>query len=176
MPSPPVVTSISLTASASDAVAASARVGQALGRGEPDAAERAGWVAIAVGLSYMSCSAIFFMMQGERLVRLFVNAEDVAVVTLGAALLKIAAAFQLSDGTQAVTSGALRGAGDTKFALLCSLTGYWIVGLPLCLLLGFGLGWGPAGLWWALTAALTATAFGLLLRFRSGGWKSLARL
>lgn len=155
-------------------VAASTRVGQALGRGDPEAAERAGWLSIAVGVSFMAGSAVVFLAFNEPLVGLFTN--DAAVIAVGASLLKIAGAFQLSDGVQAVTSGALRGAGDTKFSLYASMTGYWLVGLPLCGLLGFHFKGGPQGLWWALTAALTVTAYILLARFRSGGWKTLGRL
>jgi MATE family multidrug resistance protein len=155
-------------------VAASTRVGNALGRGELDQAERAGWLSIGVGLAFMACSALVFLTQAEWLIRQFTDDPD--VVAVGRSLLHIAGAFQLSDGLQAITSGALRGAGDTRFSLYASVTGYWIVGVPLCLLLGFHLELGPRGLWWGLTAALTATAAGLLLRFRSGGWKRLERL
>jgi MATE family multidrug resistance protein len=155
-------------------VAAATRVGQALGRGDVQAAERAGWLSIAVGVGFMAGSALFFLSFNEPLIRLFT--DDAAVIVLGASLLKIAGAFQLSDGIQAVTSGALRGAGDTKFSLYASLTGYWLVGLPLCGLLGFYFEGGPKGLWWALVAALTVTALILLARFRNGGWKTLGRL
>lgn len=155
-------------------VAASTRVGQELGRGRPEAAERAGWLSIAVGVSFMACSAVVFLTLNEQLVGLFTR--DAAVVAVGASLLKIAGVFQLSDGVQAVTSGALRGAGDTRFSLYASMTGYWLVGLPLCGLLGFELHGGPQGLWWALTAALTVTAILLLARFHNGGWKKLQRL
>jgi MATE family, multidrug efflux pump len=168
------VASCSFMVAVGCSVAAATRVGQALGRGRPDEAARAGWISIAVGVAFMACSATVYLTFGRHIVGFFT--ADEKVVAFGTSLLKIAGAFQLSDGIQAVTSGALRGAGDTRFSLYCSLTGYWFVGLPLCLLLGFTLKLGPLGLWWGLTAALTATAAGLLWRFGSGGWKEIGRL
>ena len=73
--------------------------------------------------------------------------------------------FQLSDGTQSTTAGALRGAGDTRFPLLANLVGHYLVGLPIALALGFGCDLGATGLWWGLSAGLTAVAIGLLARF-----------
>lgn len=168
------VASCSFMVAVGCSVAAATRVGQALGRGDSDAAARAGWTGVALGVCFMACCAALYLTQGPRIAALFTR--DPEVIGLGAALLGIAGAFQLSDGLQAVASGALRGAGDTRFSLYCSLTGYWLVGLPLCLLLGFGLRLGPEGLWWGLTAGLTATAAGLVLRFHTGGWKRLGRL
>src|SRR5262249_17780766 len=131
------VASCSFMVATGCSVAAATRVGQALGRGQPEQAERAGWVSIAVGVSFMACSGTLYLPVGRRIVSLFT--DDAAVIAFGTALIQIAGAFQLSDGIQAVASGALRGAGDTRFPLYCSLTGYWAIGLPLCLLLGFKL-------------------------------------
>jgi multidrug resistance protein, MATE family len=155
-------------------VAASTRVGQALGRGDVEAANRAGWLSIGLGVVFMSGTAVVFLTAARPLVAMFQPTE--AVLEVAVRLLYIAGAFQVFDGIQAVASGALRGAGDTRFPLYASLAGYWGVGLPACLLLGFTLGLGPAGLWWGLTGALAAAAAGLMLRWSSGGWKGLERL
>jgi MATE family multidrug resistance protein len=80
-------------------------------------------------------------------------------------LLQIAALFQLSDGTQAVGAGALRGLGDTRATFAGNLVGHYVVGLPISLGLCFGAGMGAPGLWWGLSAGLTATAIYLVVRF-----------
>jgi len=77
----------------------------------------------------------------------------------------IAALFQLSDGTQAIGAGALRGTGDTRATLWANLIGHYAIGLPLLLGLGFGAHLGAPGLWWGLSVGLTATALLLVARF-----------
>ena len=86
-------------------------------------------------------------------------------VALGAKLVMIAAVFQLFDGVQGVASGALRGAGDVRFAFLSNLVAYWVIGLPIALWLAFGVGMGAPGLWWGLTLGLVIVAFVLVARF-----------
>jgi MATE family multidrug resistance protein len=76
------------------------------------------------------------------------------VIAAGMTLLRIAAFFQLFDGLQVVATGALRGAGDTRTPMLCHLTGYWVIGLPLGWLLCFPLGMGAPGLWIGLSVGL----------------------
>jgi MATE family multidrug resistance protein len=66
---------------------------------------------------------------------------------------------------QAAGAGVLRGAGDTRFPFLANLTGHYLVGFPVALLLGFNLGMGVTGLWWGLCAGLSSVAVALLWRF-----------
>lgn len=143
--------------------AASVRVGQAIGRHDVPGTRRAGLVAIASGASFMALCALLFVVAGELLARLFT--ADESVVRAAVPLVAIAAFFQLSDGVQAVASGALRGAGDTRWPLLSNLVGHYAIGLPTAIGLAFGLGWGAPGLWWGLSAGLTGVALALLLRF-----------
>ena len=87
-----------------------------------------------------------------------------------AALLFVAAVFQLFDGVQGVTTGALRGLGDTKTAMLWNLAGHWVIGLPLGYLLCFRWGYGVVGLWWGLSTGLMICGIGLLAAWmREGG-------
>ena len=83
-----------------------------------------------------------------------------------ALLLPLAAMFQVFDGTQIVCSGVLRGSGDTRTPMIVYVLGYWVFGLPLSLWLCHSAGYGPAGLWWGLVAALAVVASVLLLRVR----------
>ena len=77
-----------------------------------------------------------------------------ARVYMATVLLAVAAAFQLFDGVQTVSTGALRGAGDTRTPMFTHLAAYWGVGLPLGYFLCFRRGWGAAGLWIGLCVAL----------------------
>ena len=88
---------------------------------------------------------------------------DVQVIAAASVLLRIAAFFQLFDGLQIVASGALRGVGDTRTAMLCHLGGYWGIGLPLGASLCFGSGMGAAGLWIGLSAGLIVIGVSLAI-------------
>ena len=90
---------------------------------------------------------------------------DAAVVALAANLMLYAAAFQLSDGLQVASAGALRGLKDTRRPMVITALSYWGVGMPLGAALGFGLGWGPQGMWWGLILGLSVAAVLLTLRF-----------
>lgn len=139
------------------------RVGHAVGRGDRSATRRAGLVAIVAGASAMIAGAIAFVSIPRSLARILT--DEAAVIEASVPLLAIAAAFQMSDGVQAVAAGVLRGAGDTLVPLLANLAGYYAIGLPLGAALAFGAGLGPEGLWWGLSAGLTAVAILLSARF-----------
>jgi multidrug resistance protein, MATE family len=113
----------------------------------------------------MSFTGLVFLTLPNELSRLYtINAQVVAVA---AALIPIAGVFQVFDGLQVVASGILRGLGDTRAPMLANLLGYWTLGIPLSVYLGFIAGWGPSGLWWGLVLGLMVVAGTLLLRVRS---------
>ena len=143
------------------ASAAAVRVGQAVGRRDPRGAASAGWTAIAIGVGFMSTAAVVFLRMPRALIHAFT--DDQAVLEIGVALLFVAAVFQLFDGLQGVTTGALRGLGDTRTAMLWNLTGHWLVGLPLGYWLCFQWGLGVVGLWWGLSVGLIICGVALLL-------------
>jgi MATE family multidrug resistance protein len=137
-------------------------VGHAIGARDQASALGASRAAVAFGVGFMAFTAVAFLLLPGPLARLYTS--DAATVELAAALLPVAGVFQLFDGTQAVTSGLLRGAGDTRIPMLTNLGGYWLFGLPLSLLLGFRTSLGAVGLWWGLAAALGLVATVLALR------------
>ncbi|HXQ26538.1 MAG TPA: MATE family efflux transporter [Candidatus Acidoferrales bacterium] len=144
--------------------AAAVRVGQALGRRDHHAASRAGWTALALGASFMTCTAILFWTVPHYIVRIYT--PDPVVIRAASNLLFVAAFFQLFDGLQAVATGALRGAGDTRTPMIWSSAIYWFVGLPLGAYLCFRVGWGAVGLWTGLCIALVLIGSGLLYVWR----------
>lgn len=143
--------------------ATSVRVGHAIGAGDRALARRRGVIGLELGLAVMAGFAVLFLVAAGPLAALFTDGEAVIAATIP--LLQIAALFQLSDGTQAIASGALRGLGDTRAAFVGNVIGHYGVGLAISLALAFGAGMGAPGLWWGLSAGLTATAIYVVHRF-----------
>lgn len=136
--------------------AGAVRVGQAIGRRETRAASRAGWMTLVLAISFMTAAAVVFVAAPSMIVRSFTT--DPAVVAAGISLLYTAAAFQIFDGIQGVTTGNLRGAGDTKTAMAAGLIAHWCVGLPIGYVLAFPARLGVVGLWVGLSIGLIAAA------------------
>jgi len=146
------------------ASAAAVSVGHAVGAGDPARARRAGWMALGLGTSFMLLAALVFFVAPGPLIALYTR--DPRVMAVGPSLLGLAAIFQIFDGIQTVSTGALRGLGETRVPMLANLVGYWVLGLPLGLTLCFVFHWGIYGLWIGLTAALILIATTLLARWR----------
>ena len=134
--------------------AAAVRVGQAVGRRDAGGVRRAGWCALALALGFAVVVATLFVVVPGLFIRVFTN--DPGVVQTGIVLLLVCAVFQPFDGFQSVSTGALRGLGDTRTPMLANLIGHWCLGLPVAYLLCFSRGWGVVGLW-------TGLSFGLVL-------------
>jgi len=144
--------------------AAAVSVGHAVGAGDAPRARRGGWLALALGTGFMLLAAVVFLLAPKPLIELYTSNPQVLAV--GAPLLGLVAAFQIFDGIQTVSTGALRGLGETRIPMLANFVGYWILGLPLGLSLCFVLGWGIYGQWIGLTLALIVIATTLLLRWK----------
>ncbi len=147
-------------------VAISVRCGYFLGRREPVAARFSCLTGITLaGLLAVVFAAILFLFR-QTIVSWF--SQDPRVETVAASLLIMAAIFQISDGFQASTSGALRGYQDTRAIMAATLVAYWGLGLPLgyCLAQGtIGLpALGVRGYWWGLIVGLSAAALFLVAR------------
>ena len=81
-------------------------------------------------------------------------------------MIPIAGLFQVFDGLQAVGAGVLRGLGDTRVPFIAMLSGYWLIGVPVSVWLGFYSAMGPVGLWWGFVAGLASVSLFLFLRVR----------
>jgi MATE family multidrug resistance protein len=146
--------------------ATSVRVGHAVGAGDLALARRRGFLGLGIGLAVMGAFGVVLVALPASIAGLLTSSAE--IIDVAAPLLAIAAIFQLSDGTQAIGAGALRGLGDTRATLVGNIIGHYGIGLGISLALGFGAGMGPSGLWWGLSAGLTATALYLVARFVAG--------
>ncbi|MGA3370472.1 MAG: MATE family efflux transporter [Terracidiphilus sp.] len=144
--------------------AAAVSVGHAVGAGDFERARRAGWLALGLGTGFMLLAAVVFLTAPGPLIALYTS--DPEVMALGSRVLAVMAAFQIFDGIQTVSTGALRGLGETRVPMLANLVGYWVLGLPLGLSLCFVFRWGIYGLWIGLLLALAVIASALIVRWR----------
>jgi len=153
--------------------AASVRVGRSVGRSDVPGTRQAGFSALGLGLAFMVVSSAVFWAFPQPLARLL--ADDPGAVRAAVSLIAVAAAFQIVDGVQAVAAGVLRGAGDTTHVFLANVLGHYVLGLPIGLALTYGLGMGPVGLWWGLSAGLSVVAVALVWRFHRLSRRPIAR-
>jgi MATE family multidrug resistance protein len=140
--------------------AGAVRVGQAMGRGEPRQAADSGWTALVVGTAFMAFAALMFLIFPVQILRLYT--PEATVISVGVPLLAIAAFFQVFDGLQVISTGILRGTGETRTAMKASLVCHWFLGLPIGYVLCFVLDWGVFGLWIGLSTGLTVVAIWLV--------------
>ncbi len=148
-------------------MAATVRVGHAVGRCDSAATRRAGFAAIALGVAFMAAMTVLVIVFRNVLPLLFLGweAADPQTVALTATLLLLAASFSIADGTQTVSAGALRGLNDTRVPLAFAAVSFWLVGFTGCWVVGFTLGLGPYGIWIGLSLGIAIYAVLLVLRF-----------
>jgi MATE family multidrug resistance protein len=140
--------------------AAAVRVGQAIGRGDPRGAAMSGWTALALG-SLLELGVVgIFIAAGAPIARRVTADHNIIDVAVG--LLILAAIFEVFDGFQTVSTGALRGLGDTRTPMICHFVAYWICGLPTGWYLCFRRGWGVTGFWVGFVVALVPLGIVLL--------------
>jgi MATE family multidrug resistance protein len=150
-------------------MAATVRVGHAVGRNDAPAVRRAGFVATLLGIVFMSVMTLAVILGRYAIARFFFGeaAESArAVIELAASLLLVGATFFVADGIQTVVAGALRGLNDTRLPLLFAAISYWLVGFPTACGLGFQTGLGAIGVWIGLSCGTAVYAVLLILRFR----------
>lgn len=145
-------------------IAITSRVGHSVGRGNLEEARFRGWMGMAVSTGFMAATALLMSLFPGAIVTVYTTDAD--VMQAAVQLIYLAAVFQISDGIQVSGLGALRGLKDTRFPLLMNVLAYGVVGLPLAVLLGIRLDWGPVGMWIGLIAGLTVAALLHTWRFK----------
>ncbi|MGI4831947.1 MAG: MATE family efflux transporter [Janthinobacterium lividum] len=157
------VASVTYMAASGIAAAATIRVGNLRGAGNAAGARQAGQAAYWLAFGFMGTMGLLLLALRHVIPPLY--GADPVVAAQAAALLAVAAGFQVSDGLQVVGLGALRGLEDVKVPSVVALLAYWALALPLGYGLGFGLHLGAVGIWLGLLLGLTVVAGVLLLRF-----------
>jgi len=140
------------------ASAITTRVGNALGRGDPQAARYAGLIGLLIMLFTQTLSASSMLLFPEFIVGIYTN--DAAITTIAVGLLFFSAIFQYADGIQICAAGALRGMKDTVLPMFINIVSYLLIGLSVGYYLTFNLAMGPAGMWIGMIVGLT---FGAVL-------------
>src|SRR5271170_649832 len=149
--------------------AASVRVGHAFGARDRAAVSLAGWTAFGMTMAFVAVSAGAMFAFPRLLISPFISTEapaNAAIVALALSFLRIAAIFQVFDGGQAALAGMLRGVHDSRWPMVMAMTGYWAIGMPTGLALGFLTPLRGLGLWIGLAIGLAAVALLLLARWR----------
>ncbi|MFB9264721.1 MATE family efflux transporter [Bradyrhizobium erythrophlei] len=147
-------------------MAATVRVGHAVGRRDADAVRRAGFVAVALSGVFMSIMTLAVILARFEIAALFLGETTDTTAQLTAMLLMIGATFFIADGVQTTTAGALRGMNDTQVPLLFATISYWLVGFTSASALGFWTSLGAVGVWIGLSLGTAVYATLLILRFR----------
>ena len=149
-------------------IAATVRVGHAVGRGDAAAVKRAGLVATLLGIMLVSVLTLAVMLGRFAIARFFFGqaAQSAGVaVELTATLLMVGATFFVADGIQTIAAGALRGMNDTRVPLLFAAISYWLIGFTTAYGLAFWAGFGAIGVWIGLSIGTAVNAVLLVLRF-----------
>jgi MATE family multidrug resistance protein len=150
-------------------MAATVRVGHAVGRNDAAGVKRAGFVATLLGIVLVFALTLAVIAARYAIPRLFFGAaaENAgAVIDLTATLLIVGATFFIADGVQSIASGALRGMNDTRVPLLFAAVSYWLIGFTTACMLGFRTSLGAVGIWIGLSIGTAVYATLLVLRFR----------
>ena len=145
------------------ASAITTRVGNALGRGDPQAARYAGLMGMVIMLCTQTLSAASMLLFPEFIVGIYT--DDMAIRSIAVSLLFFSAIFQYADGIQICAAGALRGLKDTLVPMFINILSYLLIGLSVGYYLTFNREMGPAGMWIGMIVGLSFGAVLLLGRF-----------
>lgn len=158
-------------------LAVSALVGQRLGENRPEEAEKTTWSAFHIGFSYFAILALSYVVIPEIFLMPFAlrsnPGEFDPIAGLAVTLLRFVAVYSLFDSANMIFSGALKGAGDTRFVALASISLSWALMIMPCFIaihfFEVGINW----LWFFVTLYVCGLGLTLFWRFKHGIWKSM---
>jgi Na+-driven multidrug efflux pump len=145
-------------------------IGQNLGAGRPDRAQRNGWLAVVFLEVVMVVFAAVIFMWAEYVIGIFTS--EAALIEMGSLFLRIATAAFAVMGCVTVLQQSLSGAGDTVSNMIISITMLWVVQLPLAYMLSRYTNLEVLGIRWAMVAGMLAGAIFYTVYFKTGRWKT----
>jgi MATE family multidrug resistance protein len=148
-----------------------ALVGRYIGQGDIGAAKRRAYMAMACAAAYMTLMGVIFLVFRRPLIALF--RPEPEVIAAGSAILIYVAVFQFADAVGILSSGALKGAGDTKFPAIAQVVIAWFFFLPLVFYFGRADVWGLHGAWLTATVYIWIYDIVLFWRFLSERWRKI---
>ncbi|MFK7693912.1 MATE family efflux transporter [Paenibacillus sp. HJGM_3] len=151
--------------------AASTLVGQALGVGKTELAERYAMQIRRYGMWVAGIMGALFVLFAPYILMLYTG--DRAIIDEGTLPLRIVGLIQMSQASMFVLAGALRGAGETRYPLVSAVVGVWGVRVLLSLIFVYVFHWGMIGLWTAVACDQFARSLLIYRRFRLGRWKTI---
>lgn len=151
--------------------AASTLVGQNLGAGQPERAEKSVWMAGRYNLIFLGFIMVLFLTMARTMIGIFTSDEE--VLGYGTQCLQIVALGYVFYGYGMVVSQAFNGAGDTITPTLLNFFGFWCFQIPLAYVLALTIEWGPTGVYAAIPIAESALAVAAIVIFRRGKWKEV---
>jgi MATE family multidrug resistance protein len=157
------IASLTFMASLGLSLAGSIRVANAYGRNDKLLLRRIGISTMWGGLGYGCVCAVLFILFKNQLPLLFTNNAGVAL--LASTLLVLGAFFQISDATQAIGVGLLRGTRDVRLPTVFVAIAYWVIGIPAGYFLSFHLHMGASGIWIGFIVGLSVSSVLLNSRF-----------
>ena len=149
--------------------AAATLVGQNLGAGHPERAESSAWRACWFNVAVLGVLGALFVIFADVVVGWFTHDPDVAPIAI-LGLRIISGGFPFYAAGYVLTQS-FNGAGDTWTPTLINVGCFWLFEIPLAYLLGRPLGYGPAGIFWAMAIAFSMMSIVSAWLFRRGDWK-----
>jgi len=150
---------------------ASVLIGQNLGAGNPERAEKMGWRIASTGVVLLSVLAVIVFIWADFFASIL--ARDNAVLAETTRYLRISMFAQPFIALSLSLSGALQGAGDTRGPMWVIIVAMWVIRLPLAYLLSLVLGYGAAGVWVAMATSMFVQSLLMAERFHGGKWKKI---
>jgi putative MATE family efflux protein len=149
--------------------AAATLVGQNLGAGHPERAERSAWRAALGNMIFLGTVSIIFFILARPVIGLFTR--DASVLRYGVESLRYISLGYVFYAYGMVIMSAFNGAGDSRTPTIINLFGFWGLQIPLAYALAIALGWGPKGVFSAVAIAESVIALVAIYLFRKGRWK-----
>lgn len=151
--------------------AAATLVGQNLGAGHPDRAERSVWRTAFFNMLFLGAISVLFFTTAKYILQIFT--ADAAVLAQGTLCLQVVSLGYVFYAYGMVVNQSFNGAGDTRTPIFISLFGFWLLQIPMAYVLAKHLGFGTIGVYAAISIAESVMAIVGIVIFKRGTWKTV---